>query len=333
MGSGVRTGAFGYLQYGLETAFGTPATNINKVFGLEQRISGWNYTNNKITVAQLNSVFPQTFAYGQAQGTTTVGFVMSNPWWADLLFNKCDRTVMCGTPDTITWAISTKLIQPITVEIGYDTPMCDVVRNLQGTVVNSLRISTSVGEVVKGSVDLQYSIENDGGATPLTLDMCPAPDTDNFPYTFAYGRLEFPDGSCNVIAEVQDAEVNFTINANLLWGLNNNQAVATYKGLYEVTGRFKASYVDKTEIRKLYAQVKGGINNQTELRVQPTLSLIFDNGLSGTNKKTIEVRATNLGIDSHSVTLEPNEPVFEDISWQMSGLTVVAQTDTAIPTD
>jgi len=330
MGSGVRTGAFGYLQYGLESTYGTAATNINKVFGLEQRLSGWTYTNNKITIAQLNSVFPATFAYGQAQGTATVGFVMSNPWWADLLFD--DRAVAAGpVPDVVTWSIVTKLPQPLTVEVGYDTATCDVVRNLQGAVVNSLRLTTSVGETVKGSVDLQYSIENDGGMCALTLDMCPAADTDNFPYTFAYGKLEFPN--CTTIAEVQDAEVNFTLNSNLLWGLNDNQAVATYKGLYEVTGRFKASYVDKTEIRKFYAQVAGGINNQTELRVQPTLSLIFSNGLTGTNLKTIEIKATNIGLDSHAVTLEPNEPVFEDITWQMSGLTVDAQTDTTIPTD
>jgi len=84
----VRTGAFGYLQYGYEGTYGTLACPINKVLGLEQRITNWTFTNNRITLAALNQVEPAIYAYGTTRGSLGVDFVLSNPWWLKSLWHR-----------------------------------------------------------------------------------------------------------------------------------------------------------------------------------------------------------------------------------------------------
>jgi len=90
----VRTGAFGYLQYGYESTFGTAATTINTVFGLEQKITNWSLTNNRITLAALNQIEPQVYAYGTTRGSLGVDFVLSNPFWLSTLY-CCVSTAAC----------------------------------------------------------------------------------------------------------------------------------------------------------------------------------------------------------------------------------------------
>jgi len=57
----VVTGAFGYLQYGFEMCFATEATAICTVFGIEQKITNWTLTNNRITLAALNQIEPAVY--------------------------------------------------------------------------------------------------------------------------------------------------------------------------------------------------------------------------------------------------------------------------------
>ena len=52
MVSGASTGASAYVQYGYESAFGTVQAARNKVFGLEQKLSGLSVNQNRITLSQ-----------------------------------------------------------------------------------------------------------------------------------------------------------------------------------------------------------------------------------------------------------------------------------------
>ena len=142
----VRTGAFAYLQYGYEvdcmdaTTFGTAAAAMNKTFGLEQRITNWTFTNNRITLAELNQVEPAIYAYGTTRGSLGVDFVLSNPWWLRTLWD-CVTTVCCmpeACSNTHTYSICDKLLRPISIEIGTELGCPDVTRQLVGGMVNSV---------------------------------------------------------------------------------------------------------------------------------------------------------------------------------------------------
>ena len=330
MVNNVRTGAFGYLKWGLETTYGTAAVNLNKVFGFEQKITSWNYTNSRLVLPEFNRLFPKTFVYGQARGGIAVDFILSSPWFFDLLFDT--RTVPAsGAPNTFNYSIQSKAIQPFTVQVGFDQVDQDNIRNLQGCVLNSLTLRSSVGEAVRGAADMQYSKEV---STGLTIDPNPVSESDtkhfNFPYTFAHGTLEYPDGT--VIAQLQEVEITFNQNPELLYTHSSNMAVSSYRKTFEVTGRFKASWLDMTQLNKFYAQIAA--NSQTLARTQPTLNLAFNNGLSGDNQNKIEIKATDIGLGEHMITgFEPNEPVFEEVTWQLTGCTVDISSDVTPPDD
>ena len=325
----VRTGAFGYLTYGFEAAatFDTLAGTRDIPFGLEQKITNWNFTNNRITLAALNQIEPQQFAYGTTRGSLGVDFVLSNPWWLGTVFD-CRSSTMCATPEVHTYTIDSKLRNSISIEIGTEQgPATDIVRQLTGAVVNSISLRSAIGEVVRGSADISYSNEIENG---VVIDGTPGTDTCNFPYTFAYGNLTTSGGT---IAELQSFDITINQNSDLLYTHNTSIAVDAYRKLFEITGSFTASYIDAEMLRDVYAQAHStcgvGIDGTTFAREQTTLTIVFSNGLSGAAERSITMVGTGVGFADHSVSVEPNEPMFETMNWQIRTMIVTADNATA----
>lgn len=324
----VRTGAFGYLQYGYErVAFGTEAATKNAVFGLEQRISGWTFTNNKIALSQLNCVHVKTYAYGQTQGSMSIDFVMSNPHFLNGFFDSAVFALggAC-VADTMTYTISSKLITTAGIDVGIENSSCagaDVLRKLNGVVFNSASIRSSIGDTVKVSLDTTYASEATT-ACP-TLDCAPAAEAvgiggcQNIPFTFAHGSLEFPCGT--TIAEVQDMDITLSQGSELLWQQGSHVAVDAYRKLFEITGKFTSTFTNQVQLNKVFAQT--GLNAQTLASEQPNMILTFTNGLSGDSVRSLVITLTGIGIADHSTGVEPNEPIFEDITWQARTASIV----------
>jgi len=326
----VRTGAFGYVQYGRESTFGTLATCIDKVFGLEQKVTNWNITNNRMALTALNQVTPAVFAYGTTRGSLGIDFVLSNPWFLSTLFDDvCTAACMpTAGSHTHTYSICDKLRTPVSVEIGVEEGATDITRQLVGGVVNSISLRSAIGEPIRGSADISYSDEIECG---LTIDATPSSDLCNFPYTFAYGNLTTTAGT---IAEIQSFDINMNQNSDLLYTHNTSVAADGFRKLMEVTGSFTASYLDVELLRDIYAQAHctggAGIDAATFAREQTTLTLVFNNGLTGAGtEKTITLTGTGVGFADHAVSIEPNEPVFETINWQIRTLAPVAVNQTA----
>lgn len=326
----VRTGAFGYLQYGFEGActFGTFPAAVDAVIGLEQKVTNWNFTNNRITLAALNQVEPQIYAYGTTRGSLGVDFVLSNPWILGTVFdNRCTTDlVICMTPAIHVYTVSSKLRRSISVEIGSEQGATDITRRLLGGVVNSISLRSTIGEVVRGSVDISYSDEDE---CAVTIDATPGTDTCNFPYTFAYGILTTTAGT---IAEIQSFDITLNQNSDLLYTHNTSIAVEAYRKLFEITGSFTASYLDDEMIRTLYSQAHSsagaGVDGETFAREETTLTLTFSNGLLLCNERSITLVGTGVGFADHSVPIEPNEPMFETMNWQIRTMTVTADNGT-----
>ena len=332
----VFTGSFTYLQYVRETTFGTAASTIQSAgeqFGFEQKITGWSFTNNKLALAQLGDVRVKTYAYGQTRGNLSIDFVLSSPWFLGLIGFKAGADAGAG-PYTHTFDIdttsATNIIESFTAQIGTEAGGTDIVRTVTGGIVNTASISTSIGELARVSIDTNYKNESlttalDG--SPATL--CVANHT---PYTFAHGSLEFPDST--VIAEVQDIDISFNQNADHIWGIGDSTASSGVRRMFEITGKFKASHTDSVQLQKVYAQQKDTLANtgagaETLAAEQPTLKLTFSNGLSSTSLRSIVFSLSGIALDDISVNIEPNEPIFEDLSFQARDCDVVASDATA----
>ena len=323
----VRTGAFAYAKYGYETTFATAVT-ADKKFGLQDKVGSWTLTNNRINLAQLNQIEPNKFAYGQQQGTISMNYVLSNPWVFGAVYGAPSTGAVSNGVATHSYPHASngqpKNVRSTTVEIAFDASDAgsgDIVRTLKGCVTNSLALSTTVGQTVDVTQDLSYGKE-DAPATTFSGGSAPAKPVNEFPYTFAHARLKVADA---VIAQVQDLDITFTQNSDMLWGLNSHQAVSSYRRVFDITGRFRASWLDKTKLENVLNQVEAGTSGNFTETVGGTIELeiLFTNGQSGANLKTITILGSGLAPTNINITgIEPVEPVFEEIEWQVKSCTV-----------
>jgi len=314
----VRTGSNAFVHYGIESTFGGGATQT-RAFGLEQKVNSLTFKNNQIPLSQLNSIEVQSFAYGKNEGSGSLDFVLSNPWIFDTVLGGVDKT---GSTNDYSYVwdsdysnlssdnTGVKVPKSFDIEVGFDAKpsKTDVLRNLKGSVINQIAVKSSVGETVKVTMDFLYGIVDtistsvSGGTTA---------DDISFPYTFAHATLELPDGSA--VAEIQDFDINFATNCELLYEQGAANAVGAFRKLFEITGKFNASFIDKTQLQRVI--------DRTEVA---TLTVEFTNGLSGTSEKSIKLEFAGVGLSEHSLSIAPVEPIFEDLTFQMRNVKITA---------
>ena len=338
----VRTGAYAYIEYDFETTFNEAIcmSTRNKVFGLEQKLSGWTWSNSPIQLNQLNSIEPKNWAFGQAKGTMSIDFVVSNPWYNSFLF--AENAMCClfpsgATPFLYTWeATCDPLAKAVSltgaIEVGIDQlSMCDdQVRVASGALVNSISLRGAIGEPIRATLDISYA-----QCTTTTISACPTSETigraaNEFePYTFAHGDLSICNCCCvEILAELQSFDLSLNQNSELLYGHGCHHAVSAYRKIFEMTGSFQAPYINSDSIDKVYAQIE---DNCTALaRTDPILTLEFNNGVCpGTiATRSITYSFTGILIRDHNTATEPGEPIFETINWQATGATVTAENGT-----
>ena len=318
----IRTGASAYLKYEYETSYGTGGTP-NKKFGLQDRLTNWTLTHNRIDMPQLNQTTIANFAYGQQSGSLSVGCVLSNPWIFVSVFGAPSTgSATCGVyPHTFGTTAGNKTMNTLVCEVGYDGDSADIVRTMRGCVVNSLGISTSIGATVDLSVDMTYGKE---GAPSASLGTAPSEPTEEFPYTFAHGVIKVGG---NTLAQVQDVDITFAQNPSLLYGIGNNQAVSSYRQIFDMTGRFRAALLNKNLLENVLNQVKQGSSGNYAETVggSPELELTFQSSATSVQN---EIKITGTGLaptDLNISGVEPVEPIFEEINWRIKTATVVAK--------
>ena len=317
----VRTGAHVYVKYGWEgTTYGVlDATGSGQVsdkkFGLQDKMSSLTLTNNKVNLAKLNQNTVDKFAYGQQQGSTSMSFTLSNPWVFGTILGT--PTKAGTTPFTYTYPQTSglpKTARTIQVEVGYDGLAADIVRTLKGGIIGSLSISASVGGLVDCSADITYGIET---APSSSLGTAPTKPSEEFPYTFAHAELYFAGA---LVAQCQDASISLAQNAELLYGLGSHSGAAAYKRVLDITGSFKASWINQTLLDDLLAQI-ATVPQETVGGGATEFRLTFEKSAA----EKIVITLTGLAINDHGVSgLEPVEPVFEDINWTAKTISVVA---------
>ena len=317
----VRTGASAYLKYGYESGYAGTATP-DKKFGLQDSLSSFSVTHNRIDLATLGQVEYSDYAYGQQSGSLSVGFTLSNPWIFRSILGPSTGTdpfVFGGS-----YAAPT-IPQTLQVEVGVGGSEQDVVRTLKGGVVNSLGISTSVGNTVAGSIDMTYGSEGPPRTTGALTE--PTKPSAEFPYTFAHGELTLNDV---VITQLQDVDITFAQNTSLLYAVGTNQAVDAYRQIFDITGRFRSTMRDTTFLDHTLNQIAKGTGTTYSETVGPSATLQFKLAfVKAAGTEEIIITGQGLAPTDYSVSgITPVEPIFEDITWRIKSAIVSAK-DTA----
>ena len=336
----IRTGAHGYILYGWETSnFGTVAASINRAFGLKTSIGTLSLTNNRIDLGKLGQVETAAYAYGQQSGSLSINYVLADSVTSGsetsgdifrAIFGAPTGTVYGG----LTQGSTPKVSESMTIDVGFETGEDSYVsghtdykvRTLQGCVLNSLSISTAVNDVVNVSTDFAFGIEN----APSKSFSAPTITCGN-PYTFAHAKLKLATGTETSVSEItliQDTDLTFTVNNELLYGLASNQATSSFRRMLDITGRFKVAWSDWKLYERMLAQIGKGssgnresnISTQSEGTVE--LELKFTNGT-----KSITIELAGISFTDFAVSgIEPVEPVYQEVNYKAKTAQVTVDT-------
>jgi hypothetical protein len=273
-------------------------------------------------MGKLGQVEPAQFAYGTQSGSLSIGFVLSDETSHELFRSIYGSGTGVGTnaspilyPATNAQGAASKTFigQTFSTEIGFSGETDIMVRTAKGCILNSLNMSATIGEVINCTADIAYGIE-----AALSNTTSSAATEGGKPFTFAHGSLKLGG---TTILEVQEADITWTQNGDLLYQLGSQQAVTGIKKTLDITGRFKASWKNDDAFANVINQLKGTGYKETygdQYTTAPEFELKFTNGVTGSGRRDIKITCSGLSIGDHAVSgLEPVEPVFEEINWQV----------------
>jgi hypothetical protein len=345
----VRTGASSYIRYGWESTFGAAPTlsTLDKAFGLNARLTNWDLTNSPKDLPTLGQVEVKDYAYGQQTGSMGVDFVLSNPWIFGAVYDEPTRTgaspyvYKYGTTAGVHAAA--KSVRSFTTEVGFEGETNTMVRRGLGCVANSLSLSTSIDGTVDCSMGISYGKEDSTSGSVFTSGFEASPPADDiaFPYTFAHGQLKWAGegladttSATSIVAELQDASINFSQNPTLLYTIGSHQSVSSFRRVFDITGSFTASWKNDDKLNQLLDQVRKPPTSTTSLSSAPEIELVFTNDNYGdtadATTKDIVIKLHGVRPDSHGVSgIQPVEPVFENIAWRTKTCEILATNSVA----
>ena len=329
------TGGSASIAYGYETDFADHSSNAPTyadTFGLQQKVSSLSLNTSQIQLNKLGQVEPSKFAYGQQQGACSIGFVFDDTQSYKLFKSiygaptevsgtytypaAASGVIYTGTSGTSVSPLATpSLATRIQVNAGTDNILT---RTLKGCVVNSVGISTTIGETVNGTIDMAFAKEDTADIAAATSTMVQQDAITNqpsTPYTFAHGSLKLATGVSNAltaVAEIQDVDVTFTTNNELLYGLGSHYAQTSFRKIFDIGGRFKTTFKDKTLLQHVIDQ------SRTEVEVLPqdssnvALELMFTNGT-----KSMKFEFGGISLNDHSTSgIEPAQIIYEELNFK-----------------
>ena len=326
----VYTGGSASVFYDYESTFGT-AVATDKPFGLNQKVTSLSVQTNRMNFNKLGQVETTAFAFGVQSGSVGIGFVfddnLSHNIFESIYGEDTSNEHVYPATNAQGEAMTTMTGRSITTDIAVQMGANYKLRRLTGCVVNSIGLSTSIGQPVNGTIDMSFGKEVSStidGSGAITLQS--AQTQAGNPYTFAHGHFKVHDGSqLTEIGEIQDCDINWTTNSELLYGIGSHYAQSAYKKALDITGKFKASFKDSLMATHVLDQAKD-TSNTTMLGGAADavgIELVFENNDTAVDSLKIELEGVAIG--DYSVSgIEPVEPIFEDIAWKAKSARITA---------
>ena len=301
------TSADGYVEYGVESAFGVQkAPTI--ALGLDEKIGRWTENNGQRVLKKMFSAEPETHSYGTTKGQAGVDFVLSNPWFFYPVLGEQERSFSGGI--NLYRFNRSKRVKTLTVEMGQELENDSIVRSAVGAIIDSLTIGGRLDDDVRCSVAIKYGKSVVGS----TLDSSPAVDDVNSPYEFTQAELEIP--TTNEVQELQSFNLSIQNGNKLRYKSFSEDAASAHGGssMYGLT-------IDKSALDGVF------LDYVRKRKKDLTAKLLFTNKETGTDLKSIEVALTGVGASEHGTGMQPVEPIEESIQMDATSCTVTARSD------
>jgi hypothetical protein len=325
----IYTGASSSVMYGYESTFGTSASAITNTFGLNQKVTSLSLNTSRFQLNKLGQVEPTKYAYGTQSGSVGIGFVFDDSHSHKIfqsVYGTPSGTAPFLYPASLGQTNAPTTVSPITTQIQLQTGADKLTRTLNGCIVQSLSLATSIGEPLNGTVDMSFGKETTAAiktsSSSITEQTAGTVDQSGIPYTFAHGVVKVHNGSAlTAVAEVQEFDVTFAQNAELLYGMSSHSAVDAYRKVFDISGRFRAAFKDERLIQYVVDQSRVG----DELLASGVgIELTFTNAAGN---KSLKIELNELSVADHSISgIEPVEPVFEEINWSCKSARVSVDT-------
>jgi hypothetical protein len=328
----VYTGGSASVFYDYETTFNT-AVATTKPFGLNQKVTNLSVQTNRMNFNKLGQVETTAFAFGVQSGSVGIGFVfddnLSHNIFESIYGEDTSNAHVYPATNAQGEAMTTMTGRSITTDIAVQMGANYKLRRLTGCVVNSIGLSTSIGQPVNGTIDMSFGKElsstiDVSGATINQQGVGAAGTQAGNPYTFAHGHFKVHNGSSlQEIGEIQDCDINWATNSELLYGIGSHYAQSAYKKALDITGKFKASFKNSEIATHVLDQAKD-TGNQIQLGNNESDEVGIElNFVSGSDSLKIELKGVAIGDYSLS-GIEPVEPIFEDVSWKAKSAQITA---------
>ena len=325
------------VHYGFEgaTTYGTAAT-ADKTFGLNTKVTSLSVATGQQVLPTLGQVEPTAYIYGQQQGRIGLSWVMdtrtSHEIFGSIYGADANGSTPFEYPATLGETQAPVLAKSITTQVRVQTPNNQassakilITRKLLGGVVNSIGLSTSIGEPLNATADITFGKEVVATTTHATSGSVSQTGINaaGRPFTFAHGVLRVWNGSALAdVGEVQAVDVSFNPNADLLYKIGSHHATGAFRKVMDISGRFQCTFKDITLLQHLLDQAadatastaKGGIA-QASGATGAAATLTFTNPQDASKILTIELQG--LSFDEHSTSgLEPVEVIMQELPFK-----------------
>lgn len=269
---------------------GTPNDSDNKPFGSDATLSTFEGSNNAVRQFNPNSRDAREVIERQFDGSWSVEFTLTNPWWLRSVIDNNVSTSGTSAPYTHTFSGDVPYSMQITQQV--EDPSTDTERVLKGCVVASAEISVSgPGE---GTVTLEGAYADESFTSGVTLTSQPTINED--PLHFGEATL---DRAGSTISLVQSVSVSIENNTDLIYELGSRTAVDYSPKVRSVSVTYGDIVEDSDEVQRMYGS-SGATSPQSDVSNEEKLELIFDNGKTGSSKNLINVTLKNAFPDSYS---------------------------------
>lgn len=318
----VRTGHHAYAQYGIESTFKTfPA--MSRAFGYNVSVSQLDFKNTLLKLGSIGSPVYEKFAFANFEGSFNVEWVLSNPWWLELIYDPPSSTGTAPTvhvypnqtnfPNTVP-----KELKTFGVEVGIAQPSpSNMVLQYAGCIMAQHTISARLNDFVTCRAQVMYA------KTPVvatTLDTTLPTDDVAFPYTYIHGTITLAGIA---VGTIQTIELTQNLNGNLLWGFGSAEAEDKYRGMMDVSGKFNCAFKNKDLLQLALDKQEPTTN---------TVQLVFSNGGSGATLKSLTFDGTGIGIPNHTIPeIKRGEAIFQDVPFDVRIPMWTARNQTATP--
>jgi hypothetical protein len=337
MAQNVGSGAFSYVNFGFETTEGTVAATFPRPFGHGTKLT-INRKNNMEKVYGVGARNASANVAKKYEGSASVEFLMGagetaiahggSSWLRAVL--GAIPTDAGATPYTHTYAESNTLAS-MSIANAVEQGTADYVSALIGCKVNSCNITAAVDEVAKVKLDLMYRTES-----LATSGIGSAVVPTEVPLTFAQGTLSVAG---TTVGYVQSIDLTINNNLELIWGLGSRYSTASVGKTRSYDIKMSVAFSDITLLLQSFYGKSGAIAATDLATLNPAgvaLVLTFDNGSTVINKRSIVFTFANFYINEHSLPLDVNEVIKEDVTgYALSCTSIVVSnatsTDVASP--